>query len=84
MGKGDDTGMSERSVAASTDTLQSDWEWIMKVLRMSNDRVLDGQRITLYRPKGWGKSADIKTTMEHALIQQIKTIISTAEVVDAD
>jgi hypothetical protein len=81
--------MSERSrsVAASTaeiDALQGDWEWIMKVLRMSNDRVLDGQRITLYRPKGWGKSANIKSTMADAMIRQIKTIISTAEVVDAE
>jgi hypothetical protein len=78
--------MSERSrsAAASTDTLQSDWEWIIKVLRMSNDRVLDGQRITLYRPKGWSKSANIKSTMADAMIRQIKTIISTAEVVDAE
>jgi hypothetical protein len=67
-----------------SDILQSDWEWIIAVLQMSVTRVLDGQRVTLYRPQGWGPSADIKWTMEHALIQQIKTIISTAEVVDAD
>jgi hypothetical protein len=76
--------MSERSVAASTDTLQSDWEWIVAVMQMSLTRVLDGERITLYRPKGWSKSANIKSTMADAMIRQIKTIISTAEVVDAE
>jgi hypothetical protein len=75
---------SQAATMAEIDALQGDWEWIMKVLRMSNDRVLDGQRITLYRPKGWSKSADIKTTMADAMIRQIKTIVSTAEVVDAE
>jgi hypothetical protein len=78
--------MSERSrsVAASTDTLQSDWEWIVAVMQMSLTRVLDGEHVTLYRPKGWSKSANIKSTMADAMIRQIKTIISTAEVVDAE
>lgn len=67
-----------------SNTLQTDWEWILKVLYMEYTRVLDGQRITLVRPKGWSKAADIKWTMEDAIIRQVKTIISTAEVVDAD
>ena len=67
-----------------SDTLQGDWEWIGKVLRMCVTRVADGQHITLTRPKGWGKAADIKWTMEDAMIRNIRIILSTAEVVDAE
>ena len=67
-----------------SDTLQTDWDWILKVVKMTSERVQDGQRIILVRPKGWSKSADIKSTMANGLIGQIKTIISTAEVVDAE
>jgi hypothetical protein len=65
-------------------TLQGDWEWIVKVLQMSVTRVADGQRVTLYRPDGWSKAADIKWTMEDAMIRNIRIILSTAEVVDAE
>lgn len=68
----------------SDDPLQKDWEWIVDVLHMSYTRALDGQRITLYRPKGWSKSADIKWTMEDAIVRQIRTIINAAEVVDQE
>jgi hypothetical protein len=67
-----------------TDTLQGDWEWIVDVLKMCSDRARDGQRITLHRPKAFSKSANIKATMADAMIRQIKTIISAAEVVDAE
>ncbi len=68
----------------SDDSLQGDWEWIIKVLKMTADRVIDGQRITLYRPKGWQKSVDMKSLMEAGVMRQIRTILSTAEVIDAE
>ncbi len=67
-----------------TTTLQGDWEWILKVLKMTTDRVKDGQRITLYRPPSFSKTASMTATMEAAIIVQVRTILSTAEVVDAD
>jgi hypothetical protein len=74
---------SQAATTAEIDALQGDWEWIVAVLQMSLTRVLDGEHITLYRPKGWSKSANIKSTMADAMIRQIMTIVSTAEVVDA-
>lgn len=67
-----------------TDALQGDWEWIIKVLKMTSDRVVDGQRVTLYRPVSFSKTADMKATMEAAVMRQIRTILSTAEVIDAE
>jgi hypothetical protein len=67
-----------------SDTLQGDWEWIVKVLQMSVTRVADGQRVTLYRPDGWSKSVDIRKTAEAAIMTQVSAILSTAEVVDAE
>jgi hypothetical protein len=66
------------------DALQGDWEWIIKVLKMSTDRVIDGQRVTLYRPPSFSKSADMKATTEAAVMRQVRIILSTAEVVDSD
>ncbi len=68
----------------SAEAVQGDWEWIIKVLKMVTDRVIDGQRITLYRPSTFGKSADMKATMEAAIMRQVRTILSTAEVIDSD
>ena len=68
----------------SAEALQGDWEWIIKVLQMTTDRVIDGQRIRLYRPSTFSKSADMKTTMEAAIMGRVRTILSTAEVVDAE
>lgn len=67
-----------------SDTLQGDWEWIIKVLKMSSDRVTDGQHITLYRPPTFAKTADMKTTTEAAVMWHVRIILSTAEVVDSD
>jgi hypothetical protein len=66
------------------DALQGDWEWIIKVLKMSADRVIDGQRVRIYRPPSFSKSADMKAIMEDAIMRQIRIILWTAEVVDSD
>ena len=67
-----------------SDTLQGDWEWIVKVLQMCVTRAADGQRIKLHRPVGWSKSVDIRKTAEAAIMTQVSAVLSNAEVVDAE
>ncbi len=74
----------EVETALDMPTLQGDWEWILKVLKMTVDRVEDGQRIRLYRPPSFSKTADMKATTEAAVTRQIRTILSTADVIDSD
>ena len=67
-----------------SDTLQTDWDWLLKVMKMTEDRVLDGQRIRLRRPVGWSKTADIRRTMEAGVCGMVANILSTAEIIEPE
>jgi hypothetical protein len=65
-------------------TMASDWQWILAVLRMTQDRALTGTPLHLRRPEGWPASADIKYTMRRSIVALIDDILRTAIVDELD
>jgi hypothetical protein len=60
--------------------MQHDWEWILKVMRMCQDRALTGTPLRLHHPTWLSPQCDYKWTMRNAVVRMIDDIFSTAVV----
>jgi hypothetical protein len=61
-------------------TMQTDWDWILKALRMCQDRALTGTPLHLRHPAWLPPSADCAMTLRNSVVRMIDDIFSTAVV----
>lgn len=61
-------------------TMASDWSWILKTLRMCEDRALTGTPLHLRRPPWLSPQADVKMLSRNSIMRAIDNVFSTAVV----
>ena len=61
-------------------TMQEDWEWILRVLRMCQDRALTGTPLHLRHPAWLSPQADYARTLRDSTVKMIDDVFSTAVV----
>lgn len=62
------------------ESMQADWEWILKTLRMCQDRALTGTPLILRRPDWFPPHGDVKQTLCRGVKQMVDDVFSTAVV----
>jgi hypothetical protein len=61
-------------------TMQADWNCILCVLRMCQDRALTGTPLHLIQPSYWPPKGDYARTLRSSMIRMIDDVFSTAVV----
>jgi hypothetical protein len=76
--------MSERELAAyprdKVATMESDWQWVLRVLRQMQDQALDGVPLHLRRPLWLPPEADAIAAYKNYVTKMIEDIFSNAVV----
>jgi hypothetical protein len=61
-------------------TMQADWDWVLKVLRMCQDRALTGTPLHVVHPAWLSPQCDYARTLRDSMVHMIDDVFSTAVV----
>jgi hypothetical protein len=61
-------------------TMQRDWDWVLKVLRMTRDRAQSGTPLHVTRPVWLHRENDVRALLCGGVIGMVKEIFATAVV----
>jgi hypothetical protein len=61
-------------------TMQADWDWILAVLKMCQDRALTGTPLHLRHPAYLSPKADYARTLRNGMVRMLDDVFSTAVV----